>query len=1082
MCCRNLIFTGVTLLRLTKFKMERYVKLDPIEHVLKRPDTYCGSLHPRPQEEYVFEEGRLFKRQVQYSPALVRCFLEILSNATDNATRDTRDLKQTKIVVDIIDTKITVLNDGAVIPVEINKREGMYNHSLIFGTLLTGSNYDDKEERTTVGRNGIGAKLTNIFSKSFTVEGVDPERGLKLTQTWTRNMRKTEGPTVCKSRGKGYTKISFDLELSRFGVKELPVALFSRFVLDAAMTTGLKVVLNGQKMPTKLDSYLALIDETQHVCKAISGGSTSVWVSPADKSVGFEHISFVNGLRTRDGGKHVDAAVEAVCRPIVTKLKVTLREIKPLFRFLVVSTVVNPEFNGQEKNFLEAPVVKLDPIPAAVVNKLLKFTDSEGRLFSSIIKSQIEDKEKKVLAKSVSTKSLAIEGYDRANYSGTTKSKECILILCEGLSAKTFAVAGIEKGMYGKTGRNYFGIYPLRGKLLNTRNASITTISRNTVITNLVGILGLDFSKPNNTAKLSYGKLCMLTDADVDGIHIEGLVLNFLHSMFPSLLDRGFVISMKTPIFKTIVGRRETFYYDEKSLRQTDLKRAKIKYYKGLGTTKPEDVKQIFGEKILEFTVDEHTDESFETAFNKGKTFERKQWIEQFDPSSNKKTLDDDKETIIECSVTKHLNEELVKFFHDDCSRTLPSVFDGLKESQRKVLFAAKKRNLVTDLKVAQFGAYVAEHTGYHHGEANLFGTIIKMAQSYPGSNNMPLLAAEGMFGTRLSGGEDAASPRYIYTKMTKACATLFPDVDVYEPLMKEGAVVEPEYYVPILPTLLINGCVGIASGWMCSCPSFNPEDVLENSRRAIRGENLVDIKPWFRGFCGSVVDVGNGKYETKGVYSIKSKKITITELPIGMWNDKFKLACEEDASITTIKDLSTPDTPHYTLTVDEEKFDIDAFEKRMLTTTLNTNNIVVFDKSKKITRVSVDDVFTIWAEERLFQNNLRKTRLLTELKQEESALVERIKFIRLVREKVLILTAQEESIIKTMRAHGIENIKLLDLSMRQLTEDKRIDCERTLMKIREKRKILESTSPEEMWESDVGLLVAENEINASNC
>lgn len=1048
-------------------KTERYVKLDPIEHVLKRPDTYCGSLHSRIQEEYIYEEENLKRQQVQYSPALVRCFLEILSNATDNVSRNTAELKQTKIVVEISATTITILNDGAVIPIEMNKTEKTYNHSLIFGTLLTGSNYDDKEERTTVGRNGIGAKLTNIFSKVFSVEGVDHERGLKLIQTWTNNMRTTDGPVISKSRVKGYTKISFELELSRFGVKELPIPLFSRFVLDAAMTTGLKVTLNGQKMPTKLDSYLLMIEETTHVCKAISTTSCGVWVSPANKTIGFEHISFVNGLRTKDGGKHVEAAVEAVCRPIATKLKVTLREVKPLFRFLVVSTVVNPEFNSQEKNYLEAPTVKIESISAAIVNKLLKFTDSEGHMFSSLIKSQIEDKEKKVLAKSVATKSLAIEGYDKANYSGTSKSNDCVLIVCEGLSAKTFAVAGIDKGMYGKKGRNYFGIYPLRGKLLNTRNASMTSISKNTVILNLVKILGLDFSKPNNISKLSYGKLCMLTDADVDGIHIEGLVLNFLHSMFPSLLTKGFAISMKTPIFKTIVGKHETFYYDERSLRGKDLSKTKVKYYKGLGTTKPEDVKEIFGTKILEFIIDNHTDESFEIAFNKTKSTERKNWIERFNPESDRKTLDDENETTIQWPITTHLNEELVKFFYDDCARTLPNVFDGLKESQRKVLYAAKKRNLVTDLKVAQFGAYVAEHTGYHHGESNLFGTIIKMAQSFPGSNNVPLLSAEGMFGTRLSGGEDAASPRYIYTKMTKECMDLFPDTDVYDIRIREGDTIEPDCYVPVLPTLLINGCVGIASGWMCSCPSFNPKDVMENARRAILGEELVQIKPWFRGFTGQVLDLGNGKYETRGVYTIVKKQIVITELPIGMWNDKFRLACEEDETVINVKDLSTPDSPHYTLTVDSN-FNIDVFVKKMLTTTINTNNIVVFDKYQKITRVSVNDVFSMWARERMERNKMRKTRMIDELTNEELALSERIKFIQLVRNKELILTAPEEDVIQKMSNHGIKNTKLLDLSMRQLTDEKRKECEKSLEKKIRMRKTLESKSEEDIWEEDI--------------
>ena len=1049
--------------------MERYVKLDPIDHVLKRPDTYCGSVHSRIQDEYVYEDEKLVLKSIPYTPALVRCFLEILSNATDNVARDTDEVKQTKIVVEVSKTIVSVMNDGAVIPIELNRKEKMYNHSLIFGNLLTGSNYDDEEERTTVGRNGIGAKLANIFSKSFTVEGVDNQRGLKLVQTWTDNMKCTDGPTVTKSRLKGYTKITFELDFKRFPkVKELPIPLFSRFVLDAAMTTGLKVTLNGLKMPNKLDGYLSLIDPELQVCKAIPTGTTRVWVAPA--SDGFEQISFVNGLRTKDGGKHVDAAVEAVCRPLVTKLKVTLREIKPLLRFLVVSTVINPEFNGQEKNLLEAPPIKLDPISTATMNKILKFTNSKGVTIGALVKSQVDDKELKILAKTSAKKSLAIDGYDKANYSGS-KSKECVLIVCEGLSAKTFAVAGIDKGMYGKKGRNYFGIYPLRGKLLNTRNASVSTISKNAVITNLARILGLDFSKPDNVSRLSYGKLCMLTDADVDGIHIEGLVLNFIHSMFPALLKHGFVISMKTPIFKTISGKSHKYYYDEQSLNCHDLTKTKVKYYKGLGTTKPEDVKEIFGSKVLEFTVDTNTDASFEIAFDKSRAESRKEWIEHYDPTACRTTLDDETDQYIKYSITTHLNEELVKYFYDDCSRTLPSVYDGLKESQRKVIYAAKKRNLVTDLKVAQFGAYVAEHTGYHHGETNLFGTIIKMAQSYPGSNNVPLLAAEGMFGTRLSGGADAASPRYIYTKLTSASIALFPETDKYEQQMQEGDLIEPEYYVPILPTLLLNGCVGIASGWMCYCPSFNPKDVEENARRAIRGEELLPIKPWFNGFTGDVVDIGGGKYETRGVYTMeKAKKMVITDLPIGMWNDKFKLSCEEDSSIDSIKDLSTPDKPHFTLTVNSA-FNEEAFVKKMLTTSLNVNNIVVFDKSMKIMRVSVADIFKIWAKERIERNVSRQSRMVKEMRNEEKLLDERIRFIELVRTKTIKITDPEDIVVEAMRTNNITNTRLLDLSVRQLTEEKRTECETRLKKLKTERRRLEKMSYEDIWNSDLQLL-----------
>lgn len=1052
-----------------------YVKLSPIEHVLQRPDSYCGSTKPRIQQEYVLIENRLEKRSVSYTPALVRCFLEILSNATDNVTRNTKDVKQTKIDVNILQSSVCVLNDGATIPIEKHKVEQIYNHTLIFGQLLTGSNYNDTQLRTTVGRNGVGAKLANIFSTVFTVEGVDQFNSLKLVQTWTDNMSNTNGPIVSKSRLKGYTKVYFEPDLKRFpGIASLPVELFSKLVFDAAMVTpDVRVTLNGQRIHSKLCNYLTFIssDSDTPVVKVLDDLPVRIWAVVSDSESGFEHISFVNGLLTRNGGRHVDAAVDAVCKPLAQKLKVTVREIKPFLRLLVVATVVNPEFEGQEKSLLEAPSVRLAPIAAITVSKLLKSINRQGQSLELLVKRVQTVKDVKTLAKTVASKSLAIEGYDKANYSGTLKSKECVLIVCEGLSAKTFAVSGIQWGFSGKNGRNYFGIYPLRGKLLNTRNATAETIGKNIVITNLIKILGLDVSDPLNFSRLNYGKLCIITDADVDGIHIECLLLNFLHCMFPTLLESGFVIGMKTPIFKIAGKCTERFYYDEYSIRLIREKSA-IKYYKGLGTTKSSDVAKIFGNKLVAYTVDAGATDSFEVAFGKTKTLARKEWIASYLPAPN--GLDaDTTDTELSITVTQLLNQHLVKYFYEDCVRTLPSCFDGLKESQRKVLYAAFKRNLTTaDIKVAQFGGYVAEHTGYHHGEVNLFGTIIKMAQSFVGSNNIPLFTEEGMFGSRLSGGEDAANSRYIFTKLSKAATQLYPDSDYYNLQECEGAAIEPAYYVPVLPMLLINGCLGIASGWMCSCPAFNPNDVIENARRALNGLKPISLIPWYKGFKGKINSLGSGRYETVGVYSerLERRKIKITELPIGMWNDKFRLECERDETIDFVKDLSTPTDPNYTLTV-TDKFNLASFVKRLLTTTLNTNNIVVFDDSATIRRVSVEDVYLLWAKQRLNQYRDRKERQLKQLEESAIALNEQIQFITLVQSKVLDLTLSEQNILTTMTTNGITNKKLLNQSLRCLTSGNLEALVLQLDRINNNRIQLQATQLIDIWESDVAKL-----------
>jgi DNA topoisomerase II len=1042
----------------------KYVKHDPISHILARPDMYVGSKSFKTIMDYVYENNAIAMRSVSICPALIRCLVEILSNAVDNIERSKG--KMTKIIINVSPPNTCVItNDGEAIAIAIDETEKIYNHTLIFGHLLSGSNYDDTAQRYVSGRNGLGAKLTNVFSNRFTVEGVDDSAHLSFSQTWTSNMKVVTPPKIAKCQKKSYTRVSFELDTNQFGVCEIPadcLAVFAKHALDAAMTTGLKVTYNEVVLPNKLNAYFSLIDGGAVESYKFETSDTRVWVS-ASVSDGFEAISFVNGMRTKNGGKHVDAAIAAVCGPIISKYKgvITLRDIKKKIRLLIVSRVVNPEYESQEKNSLEAPKVKIPPISIASVAKILKFTMRDGRTLSSSLIEHHETKTKKLIVQ----KKAPIEGYDRANYASTRKAQECVLIVCEGLSAKTFAVAGIETGLYGKRGRNYFGIYPLRGKLLNVRNASNAVICKNVVITNLINILGLDYSNPDKLDKLAYGKLCLMTDADVDGIHIEGLVLNFLHAAFPKLLTRGFAIAMKTPILKTISKRETRFYYDEGSLPAPD-KNVHVKYFKGLGTTKPSDVREIFGKKVLEFYSDASTDDTFEVAFDKKRATDRKDWLTKYAANQTRPSLDDDPNEISAYSITTHLNVQLVKYFYDDCARTLPFVYDGLKESQRKVVYAAKKRRLVSDLKVAQFGAYVAEHTNYHHGETNLFGTIIKMAQSFPGSNNVPLLAAEGMFGTRLSGGEDAASPRYIYTKMTTAFKSLFPESDAYESRIQDGDEIEPEYYVPTLPVLLLNGCVGIASGWMCACPSFSPDDVKYNAQQAIHDRKLKPMIPWFNGFTGKVVDVGDGKYETKGTYARSGTKITISELPIGLWNDKFKLTCENDESIDNVIDLSTPTLPSFTLCVND-KFDEKAFDKRM-TTSLNVNNIVIFDSNKRIRKVTVDEIFQLWAQERLALNGKRKRLQLEKIQRDIDNLTSKINFIKLVKSGTIKVTDHERNVEKICRENNVTNIEAaMTLPVRSLTIE-HADKLTEAVNISTKRyDELQSKSERDMWDED---------------
>jgi len=1124
-----------------------YIRQDPITHILTRPDMYVGSKSFEPQTVYVWEDGKIVRKNINESRALKRTFVEILSNAMDNLERD-KKMTYIKVVLD--SNSCEIINDGSVIPIEINPKENMYNHTLIFGHLLSGSNYNDDQKRFTSGRNGLGAKLTNVLSTEFIVEGLDPSNKLKFTQTWTNNMRNTNGPKLTKTTRKtGYTSIKWKWDCDWFqkGMNDLTkdtIDMFAMLVLNASMVSGINVFLNGVKLPNKLSDYFSLFKDfdessSKYMVK-LENTHSKVFVVPSI-SREFEAISFVNGIQTKYGGKHVNVWVEAVCRPIIDKLKsstITLKDIKPFFKFLIVTRVANPEFEGQEKNELVNPNLKVEPLTC--LSKIMKWPIWQD------ISQLIQAKDNKNLAKTVATKSINIEGYSKANNSGGRKSRDCSLIICEGMSAKTFAIEGISYGISGVKGRDWFGIYPLRGKLLNTRNATTKTISANQVITNLIKVLGLSCSNPDDLTKLNYGRIYILTDADVDGIHIEGLLLNFFHCMFPKLLENSLVFSMKTPILKVSVCREAVYYFDEQTFHHTTLpKNANVKYLKGLGSSNSEDIKEVFGKKILKFVLDDNVDNVIKNAFDKNAADTRKKWLENYSPLLNQKTktLDQEIDPIILFSISRLLNDELIKFFYDDCKRSIPSVFDGLKESQRKIIYAVKKRKLCSKIKVAQLGAYVAENTNYHHGEENLFKTIIKMAQGFPGSNNVPFFMEDGQFGSRLAGGEDAAKPRYIFTQPHQYVNKLFCSQDdhLLQYRCDDGDTVEPYYYVPIIPLLLVNGCIGIGTGWMCNSPLFNPTDVLKLSTLWMNGDNeelnkmIETLKPWYRNFKGTIQKISDGKFQTFGVFKQKisfqrdqqvtysnasdvengvvlkeigrmynvrldsgklikahldqlspivpskeidfTKTIRITELPIGTWTNKFEEELKEwekDGLVSQVKTYSTKES------VDIEfdpttTFDTKHFNKKM-TSSLNLDNIVVFDKDEKIVRLCIRDIFDMWGKERLVLNETRKRTCLGNLESQIKLMSHKIKFINLVRTKNLVLTDDDEIIIRTLK-DNILNISdddidyLRDLPNRLLTENERQKLVEKKIKFQKEFDTLSRKTAKDIWFDDINKL-----------
>lgn len=1074
-------------------------KLDPITHILKRPDTYVGSNRSVQRQEYVarFDDGKFFieRRDVTYPPGLVHIFKEVLSNAVDNVQRSREaGIACTKIRISLnTETgEISVWNDGYWIPINIDAKEKMYNHTLVFGEFLTGTNFDDTEDRLVSGRNGWGAKLTNVFSSKFVVEGLDPDEKRVFRQEWKNNMREKTDPKITAAKTKtGYTCISWipDFEqFKMFGYSPDVLSMYLKLACDAAMLTAVSVYWNDEKIPVKnLKDYTKLFgidvveDSKKKELAYISTDDSEVVVVPSGGE--YEAISFVNGIFTENGGVHVDAWAEALFRPIVdhyskkTKMSMTIKDVKPFYRLFVVCVLKNPEFTTQTKTQLSSPEVKAK-VEDKTTKSMLKWACSEH------IAHVIDAKELAVLKSSEKKKGYrAILGYERANFAGTKKSKECTLALCEGKSAKSFAIEGMSCELFGKKGRDYFGVYALRGKILNVRGATKKDIAENKVITDIIQALnlkhGVDYSKEENYSTLNYGRLMILTDADTDGKHIAGLIINMFHHLFPTILrcDPPFIVDMKTPIARFFLKSGERVFYStyeaDEFYRENKDNISKVKYYKGLGSNSNTDIHEIFGKRIVGYQYDPETDSIIEKAFHKSKTDERKAWIEEYDPS---KINYEYREKI---GISDFLNSEFITHPVDNCERSLPNVVDGLKQGRRKILYACFLKNLTENtLKVAQLAGYVAEKTNYHHGEENLNGTIVKMAQCFPGSNNIPLLySGESQFGSRTSKGDDAPKPRYIHTRLERIARYIYRKED--DPLLPcvidDGDIVEPIFYVPVIPMILINGCDGIGTGWSSTIPAFNPSDVIAAVRMYIECESVPRIHPWYRGFKGEIKQVSETKYTIHGIVERQERVSVITEIPIGISIENVLETIEglrEKGAIKKFENHSQANTAHFIIT--EDGMECTA-ESLGLVSKIALTNMTMYDEHHRIRRYdNVEDIIRAHAKVRLEYYAKRKEYLVSAKKRERTIALNKKKFIGEVNARTFDLCNRTESDeVEELERKGYDKDDesfdyLLTMHVRVMTKERMAQLEAQIVRITADLETLGKLQPRDMWLSEL--------------
>ncbi len=1338
-----------------------YKKLTQLEHILLRADTYVGSKVPETVTTYVPDipdipdiphapitdsstipavggvsetaadaevvttsaelstdavaavvgETKMVLRDITYVPAFFKIFDEILVNAADNKARDPDGCNAIKVDIDVEKGSISVWNNGKGVPVQIHDKEAVYIPEMVFGHLLTGSNFDDDEKRIVGGRNGYGAKLSNIYSTSFTVETHDSASGKTYKQTWTDNMSKCGKPKITdKKKAADYTRVTFHPDFTRLNMqgidRETDLILKKRVYDLTGSLRGVRVSLNGSRIKVaSFKDYVSMYLGTgMNLSSASDSASSSATVDKGaivydkagerweiavalSETGAFQQVSFVNSIATSKGGTHVNHVADQIIAKLVEAVKkkdknavVKPAQVKNQIFLFVNALIENPSFDSQTKEYMTLRPPQFGS--ACTISELFMKRVAKLGIVESTL-SMVHEREHAQLKKTDGAKRSRLTGIvklDDANDAGSRKAKNCTLFLTEGLSAKTFAVTGIPAL---KNGRDLYGAYPLRGKLLNVRDANTKQKLENQELTELKQILGLQEGKVYTSVdSLRYGRICCLVDSDsvsadtpillqdpdtkhvsvktidslvedsewlardgsdkatsttawnvwtdkgwtkivnvikhrvakrmfrvlthtgivdvtedhsllnpdglkvtpkelsighellhsfprfvcnspeaeaeatfgiaettfplqlpgsehvltvdlayvmglfwadgssgaanptsynwaisntsrvlleksqkilqatypeldfviiddhhaakqghtnhyklqmnggsktesmirqwsslfydqlrrkrvpdlllnarfpiresffwgfyagdgdraglqkygthkfdiadkvgaqgmyflfrsigfevsincctdkpkvfcfcltkgtlahnpsaikkiidlgiveadvydletenhhfqagvgqliahnTDGKHIKGLIANWLETSYPSLLKiPGFLVDFVSPIVKVTRGNEKQLFYDLRDYE--DWKKEndggagfQVKYFKGLGTSKPADIKTYFT------SLDRHLNsfkpltpadsECIDMAFSKKRAADRKQWLSGYDPKAADFRACSSNGSY---SITDFINKDLIEFSMYDNVRSIPSAIDGLKPGQRKILFTALSSKLTKDIKVAQFAGDVAKLTEYRHGEQSLCETIVGMAQTYIGSNNIALLSPEGQFGTRLQGGKDAASPRYIYTKLSTIARKIFhPDDDpLLDYIVEDGMTIEPVHYVPLLPLVLVNGCEGIGTGYSTTVLPHDPKaiaQILRAKASRVTGDTEVTLEPFHCGFTGETKSLNDGKWMFTGrIAYVAGNTYEITELPVGTWTETYKAHLEKMIQEELVRD-----------------------------------------------------------------------------------------------------------------------------------------------------------------------------------
>lgn len=928
---------------LKRERADEIVKLSDIDHVLQASDMYINQrLHAvsPPTSRFVFNNDTKrmeYLEDISYPYGLLKIFDEVLVNACDNSSRADNPTTKIQVRIDPEEGRITVRNNGNVFkvsrtdhPSRFNPAEKAYQPELAFFECKSSSNYQ-KKQKTVGGKNGLGGKVASILSTKSRIMMCDGETFYQ--QDSFDHMRRVSKPIVKPAtkaqKDKPFLEFSFvpDVPLfypetkdaSALKLTPLLLRLFLSRVYDIAGTTKASVQVSYAEggdskfevIPVRTFKDYAKLYLPPGVDDVKMGYyETERWqVVLIRNPFSYAHaVSFVNNINTYQGGTHVKYILKQVltfCKDSVDGIDA--RRVANFVMPFVNAVIEDPSFSSQSKEELLTAPSEFGST-CVLDARCLNVVKREGIL--DAMKQAMESKEVKKLNAEMGVSKRAkvndIVNMRDAEFAGSKKSQQCSLFLVEGKSALQLAEVAISH-----LGHEFYGALAVKGKGING-DAAVSRIAANEEFVNLCRMMGLWLPDPKigklppKRSDLRYGRIIFFTDQDADGAHIEGLLLYLFQKIWPHLLvEPGFLCTFITPIVvATKADLRVPFYslQEFQQWEQAQGKKAhsfKIKYYKGLGTSTAKDAKIYFKtdfKKLLKPYAPRTPEDAtaLTHAFTKKeKDGWRKTWVKSYNPKTSFLPYD----KLSQIRITDFVNTMLKHFAWVSLQRGIPLVQDGLTTAQRKCLHVFLKRNIVDDVKVAEMQGEISKATSYHHNADSLSATMIHMAQVFVGRSNINLLVPSGQFGFRKDGGKSPSSSRYIFTRLTPITRMIFrAEDDVILPKQfDEGVEIEPQFYSPIVPMVLINGCEGIGTGFVSSVPCSKPEDWIQMIRQRMSSSKLeVDATiptPWYRGFKGSITYDGSGSFVSTGVIRQVGDIYEITELPIRKWRDEYKIS-----------------------------------------------------------------------------------------------------------------------------------------------------------------------------------------------